>query len=75
MNEHKVYGYLRVLNDMERIFGQKFDDEKMHEMIRATNIIRGYATELSILMATSIPTPLSVQGPVLGLYAGRADED
>jgi benzoyl-CoA reductase subunit B len=60
MNEHKVYGYLRVLNDMERIFGQKFDDEKMHEMIRATNVIRGYATELSILMATSIPPPLSV---------------
>jgi benzoyl-CoA reductase/2-hydroxyglutaryl-CoA dehydratase subunit BcrC/BadD/HgdB len=46
---------------MERIFGQKFDDEKLQVMIKNSSLIEKYARDVSVLMATTIPTPLSVK--------------
>ena len=59
--EHKVYCNLKVLNDIERIFGQKCDDEALLELIQKTDQIRGFALEIELLMARTIPSPLSVK--------------
>jgi benzoyl-CoA reductase subunit B len=61
MLEHKAYCDFRIMNDMERIFGQKFDDEKLVEMIHAQNTIHAYAFEISMCMAKYTPSPLSVK--------------
>ena len=61
MLEHKVYCTLRNVNDVERIFGQKFDDEKMIGLIQNQGQVRDYGMELSLLMARTIPSPLSVK--------------
>jgi benzoyl-CoA reductase/2-hydroxyglutaryl-CoA dehydratase subunit BcrC/BadD/HgdB len=61
MLEHKVYCNFRIINDIERIFGQRFDDEKFVELMRASKQIREYGKEISYLMARTIPTPLSVK--------------
>jgi len=61
MMEHKVYCDLRVLNDIERIFGQKFDDEKYVELINTDREVRRLGTEVSKIMLTSIPAPLSTK--------------
>ncbi len=39
MNEHKMACTLRQVNDMERIFGQRFDDEKMISIIRSSKAV------------------------------------
>ncbi|MDR1204662.1 MAG: 2-hydroxyacyl-CoA dehydratase [Peptococcaceae bacterium] len=61
LREHKVYSVLRQINDLERIFDQKFNDEKLSDMIRASNAFRECVRDLSLLMATSKPTPLSIK--------------
>ncbi len=61
MNEHRAYCTLRQLNDIERIFGQKFDDEKFIELIRSSHYMREYQMQISRLMAQTKPTPLSVK--------------
>ena len=61
MLEHRVYCSLKILNDIERIFGQKCDDEKLVKLIEGNWQIRKYAEELACLMARTIPAPLSVK--------------
>jgi len=61
MLEHKVYCNLRMVNDIERIFGQPFSDERMIELISSNTAVREYGKELSYIMATTIPSPLSVK--------------
>ena len=59
--EHKVYCNLKVLNDIERIFGQRCDDEEIINLMEKSDMVKGYALEISALMARTIPTPLSVK--------------
>ena len=59
MAEHNVYCYLRVLNDIERIFGQKLDDEKYFELLKTDHQVRKYGAEVSRIMMTTVPAPLS----------------
>jgi benzoyl-CoA reductase subunit B len=61
MNDHKAYCTLRQINDIERIFGQKFDDEKMVNLIRGSSEMRVYQTQITQIMAKTKPTPLSVK--------------
>jgi len=61
MVEHKVACNYRIINDMERIFGQKFDDEKFKELMLKSEQITEYGKEISYLMATTKPSPLSVK--------------
>ena len=61
MLEHRVYCSFRIINDIERIFGQECDDEKMVKLIEGNAQVREYSKELSYLMARTIPTPLSVK--------------
>ena len=61
MMEHRVYCNWRILNDMERIFGQKCDDEKLARLMSGQRQIKEYAKEISYIMARSKPTPLSVK--------------
>ena len=61
MLEHKVYCNLRIINDIERIFGQQCDDEKMISLMNDMKEIREYGREITWLMAQTIPTPLSVK--------------
>jgi benzoyl-CoA reductase subunit B len=60
MLDHKCFNTLRMINDIERIFGQKFDDEKMVEMIRAASETRQYMKETFFCM-THKPAPLSAK--------------
>jgi len=61
MLEHRAWCQLKIINDMERIFGQKFDDEKLQVMIKNSSLIEKYSRDISVLMATTKPTPLSVK--------------
>ena len=61
MLEHKVYCNLRVLNDIERIFGQRCDDEELVNLMEKSSLMKEYALEITLLMARTIPTPLSVK--------------
>jgi benzoyl-CoA reductase subunit B len=61
MLEHRVYNNLRILNDIERIFGQQCDDEKLIELQKSNTKVRSYSREITLLMAQTIPTPLSVK--------------
>jgi hypothetical protein len=60
MIEHRNYCTLKEINDIERIFGQKFDDEKLVELIRASDEIKQYREDVTVFM-TYKPTPLSVK--------------
>jgi benzoyl-CoA reductase subunit B len=60
MNDHNLYCNLRILNDVERIFGQKLDDEMLMELFSANNLIKQYAMDVTIFM-TYKPSPLSVK--------------
>ncbi len=60
MIEHRNYCLLKEINDLERVFGQRFDDEKMVGMIRASEDIKQYRQDVSYYM-TFKPTPLSVK--------------
>ena len=61
MREHKIYCNLKIINDIERIFGQKFDDEKLAKLMADSQEIKEYSKEISYFMARTIPTPLSVK--------------
>jgi benzoyl-CoA reductase subunit B len=58
--DHTAWCTFKVINDMERIFGQKFDDEKMVELIRASKAINEYYAE-TFYYVTYKPAPLSVK--------------
>ncbi|MCL1804496.1 MAG: 2-hydroxyacyl-CoA dehydratase [Clostridiales bacterium] len=57
MANHKTYNILRVINDIERIFGQKFDEEYMEQMLRSASKVKEYRKEI-FLLQTSVPAPL-----------------
>jgi len=61
MLEHKAYCNLRVVNDLERIFGQQCDDEKLVQILKNASATTKYRKELSYLIATSVPSPLSIK--------------
>ena len=61
MMEHKVYCNLKMINDIERIFGQKYDDDKVEDLRNANKARSECAKEISWLMAQTIPSPLSVK--------------
>jgi benzoyl-CoA reductase subunit B len=61
MLEHRAYTFFKLINDMERIFGQRFDEERLVEIMRMFSKVREYSRDISVLMATTIPTPLSVK--------------
>ena len=61
MLEHRVYCGYRVINDIERIFGQKFDDGAVDELRGNMEVMNQYARDITTLMGRTIPTPLSVK--------------
>jgi benzoyl-CoA reductase subunit B len=61
MLDHKTYCNFRVINDIERIFGQQCDDEEMSRLIRSKVSTMETRRKLSYLMARTIPSPLSVK--------------
>jgi len=61
LNEHKVYANFKILNDMERILGQRCDDEMLARLLQDTSIINDYSREISLLVARTKPAPLSVK--------------
>jgi benzoyl-CoA reductase subunit B len=61
MTEHKVYCNLRVINDVERIFGQKFDDEQLQKLMNDRKLLQECNWDISYYMARTIPAPLSVK--------------
>ena len=61
MMDHKIYCNMKIINDIERIFGQKFDDEKVAELMDANKARSEYSKEISYYMAQTIPSPLSVK--------------
>jgi benzoyl-CoA reductase subunit B len=61
MVEHKIYCNLDMINDIERIFGQRFDEGKAVELMKASKIRSDCSKEICCLMARTIPTPLSVK--------------
>jgi benzoyl-CoA reductase subunit B len=61
MIEHKTYNYVKILNDVERVFNQKLDEEEVVRQIEAHDIAKAYAGEITKLMAKSIPAPISVK--------------
>ena len=60
MINHKTYNTLRVINDVERIFGQKFDDDLMKEFASVSSKISDYMAEVYFMMS-NIPAPLSIK--------------
>jgi len=60
MNEHKMACTLRQVNDMERIFGQRFDDEKMISIIRSSKAVAKYREDVAFFM-TFKPAPLTAK--------------
>ncbi|OGN94998.1 MAG: hypothetical protein A2Y89_03050 [Chloroflexi bacterium RBG_13_51_18] len=56
--EDKVYTTLYIIEEIERIFGQKFDDESFIESVKVSGGIRPYAQDVSRFMQ-HIPSPLS----------------
>ena len=61
MMEHRIHCNLKIINDMERIFNQKCDDEMLEKLRIGNSQVTKYAEEVSLLMARTIPTPLSVK--------------
>ena len=60
MVNHRVYNELRVINDIERIFGQKFDEDKMREILGIYNKVAEYRAEIFMLQMNT-PAPLSAK--------------
>ncbi len=52
--------YLRVLNDIVRIFGQKFDDEMFVKQVKAFNELASICADVFKAM-THVPAPLTVK--------------
>ena len=60
MYDHKTYCTLKQVNDMERIFNQEFDDEKLINMMRSSSEVGKYRNEVSAFMR-HIPAPLTAK--------------
>jgi benzoyl-CoA reductase subunit B len=60
MTEHQVYCQWKIIEDIERIFGQQFSDEKAVELARISRAVKPIREEIFKLMA-HIPAPLSVK--------------
>ena len=58
MIENKVGTTLDIIADIERIYGQQFDDEKFIESVNLSKRIKPYAEDVCLLMQ-KIPAPLS----------------
>ena len=61
MLEHKVYCFLRIVNDIERIFGKKFEEEQVAGLISSNTVRSECAQEIFCTMARTIPAPISVK--------------
>jgi len=61
MLDQRAYSMLRQINDIERIFGQKFGDEKFQDLLTAYSLIDQYSRDVSTYMAATKPTPLSIK--------------
>jgi benzoyl-CoA reductase subunit B len=60
MLNHKAFNLLRMVNDVERIFGQKFDETEMKRLMKVSTKISQYQAETYFMMS-HIPAPLSVK--------------
>ena len=60
MIEHKTYCNLKIINDLERIFGQQFDLETAQGLVKLSRDVKPIREEIFTLMA-HIPAPLSVK--------------
>jgi hypothetical protein len=58
MIEDRVYCTVYMIEEIERIFGQKFDDERFIESVKVSGGIQPYAQDVSRFMQ-HIPSPLS----------------
>jgi len=61
MLEHRLYPFLRIVNDFERVFGRKFDYEKVPDLINANVVKAECARDICCLMARTIPSPLAAK--------------
>jgi benzoyl-CoA reductase subunit B len=59
--EHNTWCQYKEINDIERIFGQRFDDEKLNEMIKISRDISDFGRDIQILMGQTIPAPLGAK--------------
>ena len=60
MLDHKAYCELKTINDVERVFDQKFDDEKMKGMLSSGSYVSQCREDVARFM-THTPAPLSVK--------------
>jgi benzoyl-CoA reductase subunit B len=60
MIEHRVYCNLKIIADIERIFGIEFDDERFIENLKMNQQLRDYGLRISQLM-TNTPAPISAK--------------
>lgn len=60
MIEHKVYNTLKIISDIERIYGVEFDDEKLVTELEMKKKLNDFGLQISQLM-TNIPAPISVK--------------
>lgn len=58
MIEDRVYNTLYIIEEIERIFGQKFDDERFIASVKLSGQVTPYAQDVSRFMQ-HIPSPLS----------------
>jgi benzoyl-CoA reductase subunit B len=58
--EHRVSCTLYMINEMERIFGKKYDDEKLFNTIGVLPKLKKYVLRIAQLM-TNIPAPLGLK--------------
>ena len=61
LREHRLFCNFKQINDLERILGQRFDDEKLGTMIDMSQEVVEYARDIILLMGRTIPAPLSVK--------------
>lgn len=60
MLDHRNYNSLKMLNEMETVFGQQLDDEVLFELARTSKLLKQYRQDVSYFM-TFTPAPLSVK--------------
>ncbi|MDR1246721.1 MAG: 2-hydroxyacyl-CoA dehydratase [Clostridiales Family XIII bacterium] len=58
--EHKVQCILHVINEIERIFGKKYDDEKLFNVLDIVPRVQVLVTKIAQLMA-NVPAPLGLK--------------
>ena len=60
MLDHRNFNTLKQLNEMETVFGQKLDDERLFELAHNYRLLKQYMQDVSYFM-TFTPSPLSVK--------------